>query len=313
MVRRHNSCLLVLMVWWFGCTVFADSRTPRAKPVAVVNGEPISRADFDAAASGVPELAAAAEDSPRRQSLRKELVNLLVDETLLRQFLRKNTAPPARETVNRRMQELAQGLKARGRTLDDYCQETHQTVVQIEAGIVTALLWNAYLDQRLSEPVLRENFECNREYFDGVLLRASHIFLAAPPGKDTKAEAAIVQQLEQIRRQLLEGLDFAEAVKRYSQDPATLASGGDVGLFRPQQPKQNPFVQAALRLKVGQVSEVVRTEFGYHLVKLTDRKPGKPVTFEDAKHEVFLLMAGELRQETISQQRKTAKIEMYLP
>jgi peptidyl-prolyl cis-trans isomerase C len=76
---------------------------------------------------------------------------------------------------------------------------------------------------------------------------------------------------------------------------------------------EEPFARAAFALKVGEISDVVQTEYGMHLIKVTDRKPGQPSDYAKIKDEVLEFCAGEMRMALVAQQRKTARIEINLP
>lgn len=303
----------LLTIGCFSGTAVGESKPPPSRPIAFVNGEPISRSDYDAAASRVPELATTAVVSGNRAALQKQLIELLVDDLLLRQFLRKYAPAPEPKLVQQRVRDLEQKLHAKGRTLEEYCRENNQSRAQIEASIGAAIQWNDYAAKRITEAELRRCYEANRDLFDGVMLRASHIFLAVPPDSAAASREATVERLRQIRREIESGMDFARAAKQFSQDPTTLGQGGDLGYFPPYHADKDPIVRAAQALAVNQLSDVIQSEFGYHLVLLTGRKAGKPTKFADARNEVMTLLGDELRSSVIAEQRKHAKIELYGP
>jgi parvulin-like peptidyl-prolyl isomerase len=313
--KRRLPALLALLLAanGFGGIALAQRKPPANRPVAFVNGEPISRADYDAAASRVPELAATAADNPNRPALQKQLIGLLVDDLLLRQFLRKKMPPPDPRDVAQRLRDLEQKLQAKGQTLEGYCREAGESRGQIEASITAALEWNAYLAKQITEAELRRAYDANRELFDGVLLRASHLFIAVPSGAGAATRQRAAERLKQLRREIEAGMPFDKAAKQFSQDPATLAQGGDLGYFPPYQADKNPLVRAALALEVGQMSDVIETASGCHLVLLTQRKSGKPTRFEDARPEVLTLLTDELRNKIIAEERRHAKIELLGP
>ncbi len=282
------------------------------KAVAIVNGEAIAQADFDLALQRLPDQTDKAQENTR--ALRKqELLDLLVDELLVRQFLRKHAPPADAAVVRQRLKELENALQARSLTLQQYCRDTGQTIARLQDNIAATLQWDAYVQQRATDGELRRCFETNREMFEGATLRASHIFLALPPGSDAKSLEAAIKKLRGLRQEILHGADFAETARKESQDPSTAPWGGDIGYFAPYPGSNDPFIKAAMALQVGQVSDVVRAKNGLHIIQLTDRKAGRPTTYEKAKNEVLILFGEELRQAVIAECRKTAKIEIRLP
>ncbi len=114
-------------------------------------------------------------------------------------------------------------------------------------------------------------------------IRASHIVAAfrSPDGKvDTAAAKA---KIDSVYEKLKAGEDFAELAMKYSDDPGSKEKGGDLGFFR-RRTMVKPFDEAAFELNVGQISDIVTTNFGFHILKLTDKKPYP--TFEEAKDEL---------------------------
>src|SRR5690606_34669442 len=102
-------------------------------------------------------------------------------------------------------------------------------------------------------------------------VRARHI-LVRPEGEgpewDEAAWARAREQAEALRRQLAEGADFEALVREHSADRGTVEAGGDVGLFNRESPLVEEFKEAAFQLAVGEISEPVRTSFGYHLIQV---------------------------------------------
>lgn len=115
-------------------------------------------------------------------------------------------------------------------------------------------------------------------------LKASHIMIRFdkenPSPEDTTAAYA---KLALIRDSLATGIDFAELAKRNSQDPGSAPRGGDLGWFQRARWIQ-PFDEEAFKLKPGQVSGIVRTIYGYHIIKAYETRP--PKSFEDSKKEL---------------------------
>jgi len=106
----------------------------------------------------------------------------------------------------------------------------------------------------------------------GTSVNLSHILLTVKPGKDAK-EAAY-ERISEILQQLKSGADFAELAKKYSEDPGSAPKGGDLGYV-----KRGDFVkefeEVAFKLEPGQISGIVETKFGYHIIQLIDRKGEK--------------------------------------
>src|SRR5205085_10595907 len=113
---------------------------------------------------------------------------------------------------------------------------------------------------------------------------------------------------EKARTQLTD--DAFAAVAREKSACPSKDQGGDLGWFPRAGGMVEPFAKAAFALKNYQMSDVVKTQFGYHLILATDRKPGKEVTFETSKQEVKAVYYDKLREAIVDQQRPKAKIEI---
>lgn len=111
-------------------------------------------------------------------------------------------------------------------------------------------------------------------------IRASHILIELKPGFTSEDSAKALEKILKIKEKIELGEDFAELAKEFSEDEGTKSLGGDLGFFSRRMMVQ-PFDEAAFNLEVGQVSDVVKTQFGYHLIKVTDKKQIK--TFEEEK------------------------------
>ena len=125
-------------------------------------------------------------------------------------------------------------------------------------------------------------------------IRASHILIQfkSPGGKeDTTAALA---KIDSILTKIKNGADFAEMAKEYSQDPGSKEKGGDLGYFQRRQMVKE-FDEAAFNLNVGEVSGVVKTRFGYHLIKVTDKK--KYPSFVEDREELKKLFQKTRYQE----------------
>jgi len=112
-------------------------------------------------------------------------------------------------------------------------------------------------------------------------IRASHILLNLAD----KDEASVRKQAESILQQVKAGADFAELAKKFSEDPGTRDNGGDLDYF--SRGRMVPdFEMAAFALQPGQVSDLVRTQFGLHIIKLVDKRPAVTRAFEEVQPQI---------------------------
>src|SRR5262249_15373551 len=115
-----------------------------------------------------------------------------------------------------------------------------------------------------------------------------------------------------LRQEIVAGkIDFAEAAKKHSDCPSK-KDGGDIGFFPYKFMVLEPFAKAAFALKVGELTDLVQTDYGLHLIKGTDRKPGEPSNFEKIQKEVREVCEKELWDSILAQSRRVAAIKITL-
>lgn len=151
--------------------------------------------------------------------------------------------------------------------------------------------WNpsaAEVAQFLAVPAnlekVKEQYESSKSlYAQPEQVRARHILIKFEPGKKESEEAAL-KKIQGIAKEA-QGQDFAALAKKYSEDTASQKNGGDLNFFG--RDRMTPaFEKAAFALPIGQVSDPVKTDFGYHLIKVEARKEASQRSFEEAKNDV---------------------------
>lgn len=163
---------------------------------------------------------------------------------------------------------------------------------QLRDEIRRTLLIRALLEPQIevTDEEVRAFFEENADLFaQREMVRARHILVS------TK------EQAEELRRQLLDGADFATLAREHSSDAGSAARGGDLGWFG-RGVMVAPFEEAAFSLKVGEISEPVQSSFGYHLIKVEERAEAKPAEFND---QVAATIRELLAEEKMQQQLGT--------
>jgi len=172
------------------------------------------------------------------------------------------------------------------------------------------LIKQKFPDQvKVTEAEARQYYEQNKAKYDlPEQVRASHILIKPDPNSDpNQAGAAAKAKAEQLLKQIKEGADFAALAKANSACPSA-SRGGDLDFF--SRGEMVPaFEKAAFVLDVNQVSDVVETKFGYHIIKVTDRKEAKLLPFEQVKDEIINELAQKKLRETAMQYIKQLESE----
>ncbi len=132
-------------------------------------------------------------------------------------------------------------------------------------------------------------------------IRASHILLKT----EAKDEAAVRKQAEDILKQVKTGADFAELAKKYSEDEASKATGGDLDYFG--RGRMVPeFENAAFGMQPGQISDLVKTQYGFHIIKVVDKKPGTTRSLDEVRQQITDQLQSQKAQQAVQAQARTA-------
>jgi peptidyl-prolyl cis-trans isomerase C len=226
---------------------------------------------------------------------------------LLLQALADNGRPAKTAADKRKVAEQYADLQtmvqeARKRKLDQDAETKQMMTIQSESFLANALAKKVSDDTHFTELDLRAYYDSNKKEFEEA--KASHILIRfkgssvplKPNEKDLTDAEALAKTLD-LKKQLAGGADFATLAKAESDDVGTGAKGGELGSFKHGQ-MVPPFDQAAFSIPVGEVSEPVKTQFGYHLIKVESRSSK---SFDDAKAQIEKDLKPKMTKEAIDQ------------
>ena len=145
----------------------------------------------------------------------------------------------------------------------------------------------------LTEAEVRDYYEANAQRFEvPKTVEASHILIRLPADAAPAAVEAAERRIRELLQQAREGKDFAELARQYSEDEGTRSQGGSLGAF-PREAMIQPFADVAFSLPAGQISDPVRTRFGFHLIRVAKVNEGRSRSFEEVKPEIESLIRRE--------------------
>jgi len=263
--------------------------------VAVVNEEVITLSEVDRVIAPFLKEAVKAEDRLERKEqlnrIRRQALDTLIEEKLIDFEVKKagiKVTPREVEAIvddikkqnKATQQDLEMALAKEGMTFEQYKTQIEKRVLRTKL-----VQWSVKVEPKASEKQLRDFYEQNAErYKTPETFRPAHILFGipkeAPPEKVQEVRKKCQEVLERIRK----GEDFGEMALLYSQDPSA-KERGDLGYFKKGE-LLPAFEKELNRLRVGEVGGIIRTEFGFHLIKLLDRRGGTPMPFEEAKARV---------------------------
>lgn len=203
-------------------------------------------------------------------------------------------------------------LKAKGMTAADLRRDTRKTMA------VNRLLEGTVLKNvQVSEAQITDFYEHNREVFrHPAQIRASHILIHVPENASAAVRAAARQQAGALLAQLKAGADFAQLARQHSQDPVSAAQGGDLGYFAKDE-MDGTFEKAAFALAPGQLSAVVATPYGFHIIKATGRRAAGYAPLAEVRDRIRELLLKRARQRMQAQfvagLRRTATVDIPQP
>ncbi|KQY97404.1 hypothetical protein ASD45_22290 [Pseudolabrys sp. Root1462] len=137
-------------------------------------------------------------------------------------------------------------------------------------------------------------------------VKASHILIRVPAGDD-KASAAAEDKIKAVIARLNKGEDFAKVADEVTEDPSGKGKGGDLGYFTKDQMVPE-FANVAFALDKGKISGPVKTQFGWHVIKVTDKREKPKPSFEDVKPQVEQFVARKAQADFVTKLRADAKI-----
>lgn len=296
---------VIALLVFAGIKLFNRADEPAVGPegiAAMVNDQEITWEKIDKQYDSLSE-------SYKQVLTREVLLNQSIDEALLMEQVEDKgivvtdnelDSLVARVESQFSEEELANTLENQGMTMEDFVQQLENRL------LVNALLEQEIEGMEITEEDIQVYFEENKDLLDTPeMVKASHILV------ETREEA------EDLLVMLDEGAEFADLALEYSLDGSS-QMGGDLGYF-PKGVMVPEFEEAAFSLEVGEVSEIVETQYGFHLVFLTDKKADAESDIDDLRSTIkFNLFDLKLRTNQdkfasyLSELREQAEIEIFL-
>jgi len=233
---------------------------------------------------------------------------------LLMQQLKAAKVSVSPAEIDSEVENLKTALKEQKADLAQVLAESGRTIESVRADIEQFLLWKKYITAIATDAALNKYIADNKEIFNGDQVRASHIFIKLPVDAKPEAKEAAKKKLLDIKQQIGTGkMTFAEAANKFSEDDGNAEKvGGDLGFFYRKGQFVEQFAAAAFGLKKGQISELVESPFGFHLIQLTERKDGQPQDPNNPKLRAAALdaFAQERQEQLVLEAKKNAKIDI---
>ena len=251
------------------------------------------------------------------QQIRAQAINTLINREVLLQESEKKGITADKQKVQEGIQAIQKRF-ANPEQFEEALKNMKLSRGDLEKQYTQKTKIEALLDQQIVSKITVKEDEAKAYFNDHIdefsqkaQIRARHILIKVDKSADEKKKAEAREQLVKVQKKIMAGEDFSELAKQYSQGPSSV-KGGDLGYFGKGQ-MVKPFEEVAFKLAPNEVSDIVETRFGYHLIKVVDRKAEKKAVFAESKERVTEKLKNQrIQQEVgayIQQLRNKATIE----
>ena len=293
-------------------------------PVAVVNGEKISKAalekNFNDALAASGANSATLSPDQKLQGYRQILDGMIMEKLVDKQAA---SIQVDKADVDAQLAKIKSQFPSEEVFLGEM-KKAGLTPDQFTANLTRSIRQQKWMQSQVqgkdtvTEDEAKKFYDANtKEFTNPDIVRASHILFRTPENAtpdqvkaaENKAKAAIVRANS--------GEDFGKLAAELSEEPGAAQRGGDLGYF-PKDKMVPEFANAAFAQKVGSVSATpVKTKFGFHVIKVADKKPAGTATFDEAKAQVLQFLQNQKRRQIfqgiMQELRQGAKIDSTLP
>ncbi len=292
-------------------------------PVAVVEGVEIKKADLEQAfarmlgAQGIP-----ADQLPPEQRIQG--YHMILDDMIIEKLVTKRAAET--KVTDEEVAVKMEGFKTKfgsEAALKEQIEKSGLTVDKVKENVREGLRQEHWIDSQIagkdavSDADAEDFYKKNPDQFkQPEQVRASHILIAV----DKEAKPEVVAEKEKaakaIAARVKKGEAFDKLAKELSEDPSAKENSGDLNYFGREQMVPE-FSEAAFKMKKDEISDPVRSQFGFHVIKVTDHKDGETVTLEKAKPKLLTYLKQQKRQGEIEKVvkaiREKADVKINLP
>lgn len=270
--------------------------TPNA-PVVIVNGMPLTRAEYNRGLKQYAQKLSNATGGKHsanmnpNDKMKMDVLEDMIKAEVLYQEAKKSEHKDLTDRVNKEFSSLKEKYGDEAKFKEDM-KKGDLDEKSFKALIRKSFTVNDYIADNLvpklkpTEADAKKYFDENPKMFESpAQVRASHILIKSDKKDPEEKKKAAREKADGLLKRVRNGEDFATLAKENSDCPSA-KDGGDLDFFY-QQEMAKPFGDAAFSMKKGDVSDVVETQFGYHIIKVTDKKDSFMVSFDDWKDQIM--------------------------
>ena len=279
------------------------------KEIATVNGTAITQDKLDGEMGRLKTMLMQRGHMPTEAdlaSLKKVAINSLVEQELLYQASQKKNIKIDDAVLNEQFEKL-KGRFPDEKAFNDTLTKMNLTPEVLKEQLARSQYIQNYINQEFVEKVSVSDDDVKKFYDEHPdafkqpeTIKVSHILVSVDPKAEEKDKKEAKDKLEKMKKEIADGADFAELATKNSDCPSK-EKGGDLGFISRDQVVE-PFAKAAFALKTGDVSDIVETQYGYHLIKAFEHKDASVTPMAEVKDKI----ASYLKQETVKKELETS-------
>lgn len=301
----------------------ADEQKPQGGNAASVNGVNITEEDVNRQMFALEQHWLSSKGTAVRPDmvpvLRDRILDELIDQELLYQESRKQGLEVTDEAVDEEIEALRKGYPDEEAFKDGMRQMSFSEAtlkLQMKKNLsIKKLVEKEILSKvRISDEDIKSFYGSHPDLFkEPERVRASHILIKSEADTDPAAKEERRKKLEAVKKRLDQGEDFAALAKEVSQCPSA-EKGGDLGYFE-RGKMVKPFEDAAFSMKPGDVSDIVVSSFGFHIIKVTDKKPERRVPYDESREKIRQYLERtrflEAKNSYVAELKKKGTVERF--
>ncbi len=205
--------------------------------------------------------------------------------------------------LNSIVQQIVLGKKAKELKIDRKPDVSEKIDSSTNLILSQELVKEEIVDKaNISDEDIKKYYGNNLDkYKEPEKVKVSHILIKVAPDANEEAKKKAESKAKEILARAKKGEDFAKLAKEFSEDTGSSQNGGDLGFFQKGRMVKE-FEDAAFKLKTGEISDIVKTKFGYHIIKAEDKKEEKQKTLSEVKSQI---------KETLSRETIKSKLDEY--
>lgn len=286
--------------------------------LARINGEPVTKVDFDRFIKNLE-----ATRGPIPQERRHEIYRAALDQLITYNVMKQEATSRKVEIADADLESRVQQMQGKmtAEQFNKALAERDTSATQLRTDTRRDMMIRKMMEgeaasvAEATEPEAKDFYDKNPDKFkQGELLRASHILVKADEQADEATKKQARAKIDDILERVRAGEDFAKLARENSDD-GSKDQGGDLGFFRRGQ-MVPPFDQAAFALQPGEISDVVTTQFGYHIIKSVERKDAQVVPYDKVQPQILKFLSDKKKQDRVNafieELKQRAKIEVLV-